>query len=578
MKVQNWMSEVMSWVRNVSVFLCVAQAGICLATDGAWSVDANGTWSDAGNWSGGVPDGAGSKASFPTLFTGGRTVTINGLVLSPTVGSVDFGNFGNMSVNVANSNNGFLKLDNGNSPISISTATNVFNEIKFSTPITIAENKRLNVYNNYNGDKYLKLAGVLSGKNIIIANSGTGIGGSVSLEGLNNFTGEVWAVSTNSRLNLVAGNVDEISGGDPYNTIRVFPNGRLTISRYGQALVNPLRTIVMEGQGVSGIGVFYNPGENNEKKHIPAPITGDGGLQTTANFVLSGSNTFTGPMKVSGGTLQIASMRNIGTGTLVVDGFGSTLSIVGRELKSFGTRTTDFNVGNNGGTALSLGDPDLVFTLDRELNMALNSGGATALGKVGPGELLITVPQTLRNATGRMFEFDGGTVTVDYAAGASLYGPSINNQNRIGFRGGALNLRTSGSTTNMTQNLGDFWLYGDGGKLVVDNRNASGTVNVSVGSLALKNSPDNGQALSLEVRGDTSKVVWRSSDTNNAVTGIWGAGRLIFQSADWPVIASGTNLVSAYSAYTPLASTGSSGNALVAGSDSVPASQEINTL
>jgi fibronectin-binding autotransporter adhesin len=555
-----------------------ASVGLCLAGDGVWTMDADGTWSDAANWANGdVANGVGSKAAFTTPFTADRTVTIDGAVLSPTLGEIAIGEI-NKKLTVRSSNGGLVTLDNGEEPAILSTAAANSGEITFSTPIAIAGNKRLDVHHNYNGDRYLKLAGKISGENVVIANHGTGDISVVSIEAQNSFTGELWAVSSRSRLNVACTGIEETAAGDPYNVIRVFPDARLTLARYAHAVVNPLRTIVMEGQGVSGIGVFHNSGEGNEKKHVPAPITGDGGLQTQAHVALSGKNTFTGTLKLNSGTLQVASLDNLGAGKLVVDGNGTTLAISGTSFDSFGEHLTEFNVGNNGGTYFSILDPNHVFTMDRELGMSLNSGNAPAVAKNGPGELRFVVPQTFRNATGRMLSLDGGAVTVDYAAGARLYGNTIADQNRLGFKGGVLKLRMTGVSTDIVQNLGDLWLYGDGGRLVIDNRNATGTADVRFGTFVLKASPDSGQTLSLEVLGDASKVVFRSTAANDGATGIWGEGRIVLKGGDWPCIEAATNRVIAYTTYTPLASAGSTDNALVNGTATVASDAAINTL
>ena len=42
-----------------------------------WNVDSSGNWSVSGNWSGGVPHAAGDTATFGTVITAQRTVTLD---------------------------------------------------------------------------------------------------------------------------------------------------------------------------------------------------------------------------------------------------------------------------------------------------------------------------------------------------------------------------------------------------------------------------------------------------------------------------------------------------------------------
>ena len=54
-----------------------------------WSVDASGNWSQATNWSGGVPNAVGATAVLGSVITAPRTVTVDAPI---TVGRIDFDN------------------------------------------------------------------------------------------------------------------------------------------------------------------------------------------------------------------------------------------------------------------------------------------------------------------------------------------------------------------------------------------------------------------------------------------------------------------------------------------------------
>jgi len=54
-----------------------------------WSIDSNGNWSTAGNWTAGTPNSAGAEATFGGVITQPRTVTID---VPVTIGRIDFEN------------------------------------------------------------------------------------------------------------------------------------------------------------------------------------------------------------------------------------------------------------------------------------------------------------------------------------------------------------------------------------------------------------------------------------------------------------------------------------------------------
>ncbi len=564
-------------MKRIAFIVAAIAAGVCRAGNGSWNVDANGNWGDSANWTNGeIADGAGSTARFEKVLTAGRTVTINGADGSPTVGTLFFGSSGN-GVTLAASNNGFLTLDNGTLPALITTISNVPGTT-ISAPLRMTGSHHLQLNNKFKGDRTINLSGKISGTNVVVENIGEHGDSVFQLSGSSDFTGEVWASSI-GRLNVAVNDVYETALGDPRNILRIFPNARLTLNRYGHAIVNPLRTIVLESDGTSALPRFYNAGEGNEKKHVPAPMTGEGGILVNANIVLSGANDFKGMLNIEGGTTYVASLANLGTGTLRIQGNGVTFGILGRVLSSFGNHNADFTVGNNGGTTMAIMDPENVFTFDHAPNLTLNSGGAASLSKGGPGELVFTVPQRFSNATGRFLSLGGGTVTVDYAAGASLFGASVNNQNRVGFQGGTLLLRAAGATNDVVQYLGDFKLDGDGGVLRIDQGNTGKTFTLNIGNFTALGHAASGGALWIQTLGNPDNITLTSTEPNNATTGIIGSGRVVFQE-DWPVADPVTKVVSPFTDYIalPTSDADPAVNALVQGDATVSGSQTVNTL
>jgi hypothetical protein len=60
-----------------------------IVTGSVWNVNADGNWSDAGNWSGSVPNAAGASAKFGSIIGAPRTVTVD---VPITVGKIEFEN------------------------------------------------------------------------------------------------------------------------------------------------------------------------------------------------------------------------------------------------------------------------------------------------------------------------------------------------------------------------------------------------------------------------------------------------------------------------------------------------------
>lgn len=558
-------------------FLCILFSILAFAADGVWISD-SGVWTDPANWEDGiVAQGTGAKATFANAMTVNSTVSIDGSADPVIVGEIEIGETGK-NLTISATNDGRLTFDNGESAAVITTATGNFGTIDFSTPVEIAGNKKLEVSNNYGGDRTLQFTGDIFGDDVIIANCGTGNNSLVLISGTKSFTGELHAESTYSRLNVQFNGVEERAGGDPRNAVRIFPGGRLTLARYGHAVVNPLRTIILEGGDDDVPGIFYNPGEGNEKKHVPANITGDGSLSINGYCALSGLNTFTGTMELNSAMLQVASEANLGKGKLVVHGNGTSLRIIGREYSSLGDRDAEFNNGNNGGTYISIVDPEHVFEMDRGLAMSLNSAGAPSFAKNGPGELQFTAPQTFRNVTGRMLAVDGGTVTVDYTAGGSLHGSSTTDHNTVGFKGGTLNLSLKDSADDFIQNFRDLRLDGDGARIIIENTGASGSFTMNCRN-AIFNSPgsNKGLALDIKVTGDASKVFLTTEDENDEDTGIWGGGRIVFLESDWPYTGS-TGQLEKYNDYSDLAAAVPVSNVLVEGNETVTEDTAVNTI
>src|SRR6185436_6912800 len=75
---------------TISAITVIATPWSLKAQSGSWNVDADGNWSDSGNWVDGIiANGAGNTADFSTApITTNRTVTLD---TSRTIGTINIG-------------------------------------------------------------------------------------------------------------------------------------------------------------------------------------------------------------------------------------------------------------------------------------------------------------------------------------------------------------------------------------------------------------------------------------------------------------------------------------------------------
>jgi hypothetical protein len=100
-----------------------------------WAVDANGAWSVATNWAGGIPNSVGATAGFGTIITSQRSIDVDG---GFTVGALDFSSATSYTLGGA----GSLTLDvsSGNAAISVSAGSHTVN-----VPLNLADSSDIQV-------------------------------------------------------------------------------------------------------------------------------------------------------------------------------------------------------------------------------------------------------------------------------------------------------------------------------------------------------------------------------------------------------------------------------------------------
>ncbi|MDR3456052.1 MAG: autotransporter-associated beta strand repeat-containing protein [Verrucomicrobiae bacterium] len=338
--------------------------------NGAWNVDANGNWGDAGNWSGGlIGDGTGFTADFSTVNkSADRTVTLDS---SRNIGTLKFGDAGGaQNWTLTNSGGSVLTLNNNSSSPLIAVAntattaaplagTSGFTKSGTGTLVLSGSNSLsgtlyvdsasttasdgavriaqgasvanvaspIYLRNNNNGSSMLQLDG--SAANVTVAQD-------ISLAGRN---AAVISIQNLSGSNTLAGNFILASGGGLY----WFDSeaGTLTLSGLIPASapsVPNARTLTFMGPG----GFVVSGSISNANGFAVSLVKSNAGALT-----LNGVNTYTGSTTISGGTLS-------GRGTIagpVTIAAGATLSPGNGTI---GTLTINNALTNNGAFVIRL--------------------------------------------------------------------------------------------------------------------------------------------------------------------------------------------------------------------------------
>ena len=138
-----------------------------------WSNPGGGSWATAGNWQNGVvPNAAGAVASFDSVITTARTVTLDG---NNTVGAITFNN-GN-AYTISQGTGGTLTLDNGSDTAQVKI---ISGSHTISAPIATTANGAAFIPNGYT----LTLSGPISGSGgVTVTGSGT-----VEMSGANTYS------------------------------------------------------------------------------------------------------------------------------------------------------------------------------------------------------------------------------------------------------------------------------------------------------------------------------------------------------------------------------------------------------
>ena len=398
---------------------------LTIASSGAapvyWNVDAAGAWSTGGNWVGNTaPNAIGAFAAFGgggTAITAPRTVTVDAPF---TAGTVSFNNATN-AFTLAAGAGANITLDNGASG---SFVTDSAGSHTIQAPLTLTTNGA--TFTVTGGGDTLTASGAIGGSGTGLVKGGVG---TLALTGTNTYTGGTLISAGKVQINS-ADSLGDVTGTATLNNATLEATATIATAR-NINLGHTGSTIQVDtgsAYTVNGIvGDGANPGTLNK--------TGAGTL------ALTGINTYTGGVSVTGGTLSVSANDGLGLAAT-----GAGISLNGGTLAT----TASFGLFNGGAG-----------TNDRTIT--LGAGGGTLAPAVG---VTLTVTGAVTGA-GRLTKTDAGQVTIQNAAvGQNTFGGgTLISAGRIAFADANAN----------AQGLGTGSVTLDGGTLQLFSLGASST-------------------------------------------------------------------------------------------------------
>ena len=407
-------------------------------TNGTWSTDSAGNWSDTTKWTSGIiADGTDAIADFSTLnIAAGRTVTLNA---NRTVGTLKFddtGATGDSAWTISTATSNVLTLATSSAAPTINVGStgiaNTFASHTISTPISGTQGLSVTGANplSLSGD-LTNLSGTLNiiGGRVSLG-TGTSLGGITSVDVKAGGQLGLWNANSSTAANItIAGT------GYGENTFEVALRlGNASCNTTLEGTVTLSANAAIGGRNGAGFSNTFNGAIGDTGS--PYTLTfGAAGL-SNGTYVLNGTNTYTGATTITNGTVQIGNAGSLGSGTYAGNlanagtfryssSANQTLSGIisgtGALAKDFDTNSTLTLSGVNtytGATTISAGTLR-VATLANG-GVASNIGAAsTAAGNLvfGGGTLQYTGPST---TTDRAFNVTGNSILDLTSAGTVL--------------------------------------------------------------------------------------------------------------------------------------------------------------
>ncbi len=370
-----------------------------------WGSSTGSTWTNAANWTGPVPDGAGVAAIFATSpgLTASGTVTLDG---NHTVGTLTFNN--TASYTIAPGTGGTLTIDNSGAA-SAPGFTVQAGDHSISAPINATAGGL--TFNTASGT-HLTISGAISGIGGLV-NSGSG---TVILSSPNTFTGNT----------LLTGGTLQLT-----NALALQNSTLDTGTAAGAAIdLNGLNITLGGLQGSQNLdlkGGAISIGNNNANTTFSAALTNSAGTGSivkigSGTLSLAAAGTYNGATTINAGTLQ----ENI-AGAVPNS---SAITLAG------GTLSYNFtNLANNPSNLVTLtADSAIAVTTGNQTNFAgALTGNNHTLSKTGAGTLYLgTAASSVSNVAainvlagslgsdGNTTGWGGASVPVNVSDGASV--------------------------------------------------------------------------------------------------------------------------------------------------------------
>jgi autotransporter-associated beta strand protein len=509
LSVRNQDKRVTSRQKRSATVLAMAVAGLMPLAQTAQAADTTySTTTTSGNWdaltwtktgtttTNTFPGGALSDAGNTARYTGAGTAGTTTLDLAVTIGDISVTNTGGWTINKdATPATHFFTLDNTGSAVN-----NVFGDLNAS----IVQNAA-----SVGG------GGLIVNPNILMQNTNLDIG-IISTANLGGITigGDITSNDASTRtLNLInksAAQVVTITGNIGATTLTPGTTGAIAINNTstGAGGVSLTTGTIGGAAGVGGAVTIANTstgaGNFTISSSLAATVSSVTQASTTSTLLLSGANSnYAGTTTLTSGILKLGSTTALGgnAATLVIN--GGSLDVSASEVllnTNAVTANNDFTfVGSNNlslAGSFSLGSTAGARTITNTasvltLNGIISNGsGGTGLTKAGAGALTLTATEaytgsttvngtgilTVNGASGSIasssgYTINGGTLTLDYTAGATV--DRLNNSGAVTLsNGGTLIITpfvTSGTSTSET--IGTFGI-------------ATGTSTTTIGATA----------------------------------------------------------------------------------------------